>query len=146
MRTKVTVRVMRDGLISKTKEVPGRKRTIDSAATSAQSKPKKPRIILRGLCEQCKKKHKPAKNAYEELTKADIVMLHAATEGHLNCVQVCLTAGTNVNQLVPLTINRRTASFCYENSTTALMKASQNGHQECLSLLIESGADVNFSD
>ena len=81
MRNKATVRVMQDGSVSRTKEVPGRKRTIDSSATSAQCKPKKPRIILRGLCEQCKKKHKPTKSLFEELTKADIVMLHAANRG-----------------------------------------------------------------
>ena len=72
------------------------------------------------------------------------------TEGHLNCLQVCLTARTNVNQLVPVTPNTARDSivgfFYHENSTTALMRASENGHQECLSLLIELGADVNVSD
>ena len=115
----------------------------------------KRRTILRGLCEQCKKKQKPAKKLFENLTRADVVLVYAATEGHSGCVKACLTAGANANQLIPVEkhtskafnqIYWRKDRETSNQHTTALLKSSENGHHECLSLLVESGADVNFTE
>ena len=59
-------------------------------------------VIIRDLCEQCKKIQRPNSSTFSKISKAQVVMLKAAKEGHLNCVKTCLTAGANVNQLVPV--------------------------------------------
>ena len=132
-----------------------RKRARDSGTRSEKTEPKK-RQILQGLCEQCNKIKKPGTTTFKEITKADVVMLTSAKEGHLNCVEACLAKGTDVNQLVPVDKNNRgdlngnyiekKGRGLYKWKATALMKAAENGHHECLSLLVELGADVNLSD
>ena len=130
-----------------------RRKRLNDRKTSGESKSKK-RLVLRGLCEECKKKQKPGNDMFQHLTRADVVMLKAANDGHVNCVKACLDAGANVNQLMSITVNRNahfsSNSIHYPTSgsyyTTALIKASENRHYECLSLLVESGADVNVSD
>ena len=140
MRTKVTKRVAHHGVQQNAgrnvSEGTTGSRKPRKVAIPVKSKPKKRKLLV-GLCEQCKRRQKPRHERYEKVTRADMVMLNAATQGHLNCMEVCLAAGASVNQLVP--VPRSTIAV------SSLMRASKNGHQECASLLIESGADVNLT-
>ena len=60
----------------------------------------------------------------------DEALMKAAESGHLQCVNILLKAGADVNK--PDSENN-----------TPLLKASQNGHQECIEPLVKAGAHVN---
>ncbi|KAL5471322.1 hypothetical protein EMCRGX_G029423 [Ephydatia muelleri] len=58
-------------------------------------------------------------------------LMNALVAGHMECVQVLLDQGADVNMQS-------------EDGTTALMMASQAGHMECVQVLLDKGADVNM--
>ena len=60
----------------------------------------------------------------------DAALMKAAESGHLQCVNILLMAGADVNKPDA------------ENNTP-LLRASQNGHQECIEPLVKAGAHVN---
>ena len=59
-------------------------------------------------------------------------LISATVHNHLECIQLLLKAGADVN----LAKKRR----------TALGTAAEQGHHKCVELLIELGANVNFAD
>ena len=60
----------------------------------------------------------------------DAALMKAAESGHLQCVNILLKVGADVNK------------SDVENYTP-LLKAFQNGHQECMEALVKAGAFVN---
>ena len=62
--------------------------------------------------------------------KEDALCL-AATNGRVNCIEILIQAGAEVNK-----------SYGYY---TSLMRASEIGSCECVELLLHAGADVNGS-
>ena len=81
-------------------------------------------------------------------------ILRAAQKGHLKCIEAALKKGADVNctrllskeeinekiQLEDI-IQSRNGGYC----RTPLMLAAENGHVQCVGLLLKSGADVNQS-
>ena len=101
-------------------------------STTRQQKPKR-RVVMRGLCEQCKKSPRVWTWKGWCVTRPEGILVHSAARGHPECVNICLKAGANVNKQF---------EKGYSNDTV-LMKASEKGHLQCVKLLIKEGADVN---
>ena len=57
-------------------------------------------------------------------------LIHAASNGHLNCVLALIKAGANIN-------------YHAFSGTTALCEASYNGNLSCVKALVETGAEIN---
>ena len=98
---------------------------------ASSTKPKK-RVVMRGLCKQCK--ISPRMWAWKGscVTRPEGILSNAADEGHPNCIEISLRAGANVNRL-----------FDVYNYGTALMTTSQKGYLQCVKLLLKEGANVN---
>ena len=60
----------------------------------------------------------------------DAALMKAAESGHLQCVDILLKVGADVNK--PDRENH-----------TPLLKASQNGHHQCIEALVKAGAFVD---
>ena len=92
-------------------------------------------------------------------------MFRAAAEGHLRCLKATIDAGADVNILDEPTgqrkeileaedavfsglISKHTVLFAdeYPPQKTALIHAAENGNDECVELLINSGAEVDKTD
>ena len=91
--------------------------------------------------------------------RLNISLLSAAYAGHTTCLDVLIKRGVDVNctddkfnLTCRLEINQRLEdnSFipddieAYDDHCTPLMYATQNGHLECVKLLVKEGADVNL--
>lgn len=59
--------------------------------------------------------------------------LTAAAQGNIETLRYCLTQGVNINQID-------------EQGRTAITIASINRHYDCVSVLIDAGADINQQD
>ena len=70
---------------------------------------------------------------YEEYDPGDTTLINAAYYGHIECVNVWLQAGADVN-----TANNR--------NETPLIHAAKRGHTECAEVLIKAGTDVNVAN
>ena len=101
-------------------------------SATRQQTPKK-RVVMRGLCEQCKKSPRVWTWKGWCVTRPEGILIQSAERGHPDCVKICLKAGASVNKHF---------QKVYSNDT-ALMKASEKGHLQCVKLLIKEGADVN---
>ena len=73
---------------------------------------------------------------YKDLVKTDLLR-KAIYENDIE------KAKEEVNKLIEAGDN---IDICNENGVTALMKASHYGHIEIVKLLIDKGADVNYTD
>ena len=104
---------------------------------TGETKPKK-RVSMRGLCEQCKEYPRCWAWKGRCVTRLEGIFIISAEEGHLDCVKICLRAGTDVNKHFEDRYRHGNRA-----GTTALMKTSENGHLQCVKLLLKEGADVN---
>ncbi|KAL5505230.1 hypothetical protein EMCRGX_G006632 [Ephydatia muelleri] len=77
------------------------------------------------------KKHLCAK--FQNYKDGWTALMKASEAGHMECVQVLLDRGTDVNKQT-------------WDGGTALMKASEAGHIECVQVLLDKGADVNMQN
>lgn len=64
---------------------------------------------------------------------------YAATAGRYDCLQFLLDQGIPIDQ-------QSTISCPFGWNWTALQMAANSGYTECVSLLIQAGADINFKD
>ena len=116
---------------------------------------------MAGLCEICENicsqvKEKSVGNAYSSS------LIISADKGHEKCVKILIEAGADVNypnydktnehsnitQILAgmMLIPDNRYSLQKKEKYTALMLASRNGHDKCVEILLEAGADVNKSN
>ena len=70
-------------------------------------------------------------------------ILYAAREGHVNCIQQRLgrRLGSRTSEIIEA-VNVHSV----QNRTSPLQLSARRGHVECVDLLIDAGADVNWQD
>ena len=82
---------------------------------------------------------------------SDTALMWVARTGHVKCLEILIKSGADVNaishygEVAQLEMNYE-FTWNIEDGSTALIKATKGGHDECVNKLIEAGADVNIAD
>ena len=82
---------------------------------------------------------------------SDTALMWAARTGHTKCLEILIKSGVDVNatsdygEVAQWDMNLE-FTWNIEDGSTALIKATKGGHDDCVNMLIEAGADVNIED